>query len=57
MHFKVVNKLSKQVWAKIHEASLLAMEPVDLDATADNSEVEDHPEYVTCSKCVKVKIE
>ena len=34
------------MWAEIHEASLLAMESVDLEATADNSEVEDHPEDI-----------
>jgi hypothetical protein len=45
-HFKVVTKLSERVWAEIHEASLLAMGSVDVDATADDSEIEDHPEDV-----------
>jgi hypothetical protein len=46
-HFKVVNKLSKRVWGEIHDASLLAMGSVDdVDPTADDSDLEEHPEDV-----------
>jgi hypothetical protein len=46
VHFKVVTKLSKRVWAEIHEASLLAMASSDVDATADDTDLEEDPEDV-----------
>lgn len=34
------------MWAEIHDASLLAMGSVDVDATAEDSDLEEHPEDV-----------
>lgn len=48
-HFKVVSKLSKRAWNEIQEASLLAMGSVDVDATADDSEIEDPEDLVQLS--------
>ena len=48
-HFKVVTKLSKRAWAEIHEASSSAMGSVDIDATADDSEIEDPEDLVQLS--------
>jgi hypothetical protein len=46
VHFKVVTKLSEWVWGEIHEASLSAMSSLDVDATADDSDLEEDPEDV-----------
>ena len=40
-HYKVVSKLSKWAWGEIHEALSLAIGSVDLDQTADDSEIEE----------------
>ena len=48
-HLKVVGKLSKRVWAEINEASKLAIGMVDIDATADDSEIEDPEDVVQLS--------
>ena len=48
-HLKVVGKLSKCVWAEINEASKLVIGTVDVDATADDSEIEDLEDVVQLS--------
>ena len=50
MHLKVVSKLSKHVWVKINEVSKLAIGTVDIDATADDSEIEDPEDIVQLSR-------
>ena len=49
-HYKVVSKLSERVWGEIHEASLAAMGSVDVEATADDSEIEDPEDLVQLSE-------
>ena len=48
-HHKVIAKLSERVWKEIHDASLLAMGSVDVEATADDSEIEDPEDLVQLS--------
>ena len=50
VHLKVVGKLSKRVWAEIHKASKLAKDTVDIDATADDSKIEDPEDVVQLSR-------
>ncbi|KAF8805468.1 hypothetical protein BYT27DRAFT_7213027 [Phlegmacium glaucopus] len=45
-HYKVVSTLSKRVWGEIHEALLLVIGSVEVDATADDSEMEDPKDLV-----------
>ena len=44
-HYQVVVNLSEWVWGEIHEASS-AVGLVDVDATADESEIEDSEDLV-----------
>lgn len=48
-HHRVIAKLSEWVWNKIHDASLLAIGSVHVDATADDSEIEDPDDLVQLS--------
>lgn len=48
-HLKVVSKLSERVWIEIHFASLSAMGSVDVDATAEDSEMENPEDLVQLS--------
>jgi hypothetical protein len=48
-HHKVIVKLSERVWGEIHDASSLAIGSVDVDATADDSEIEDPEDLVQLS--------
>ena len=48
-HHKVIAKLSERVWKEIHDTSSLAMGSVDVDATADDSEIEDPKDLVQLS--------
>jgi hypothetical protein len=48
-HYKVIAKLSERVWHEIQEASTSAMESIDVDATADDSGVEDPEDLVQLS--------
>ncbi|KAF8154656.1 hypothetical protein B0H34DRAFT_852391 [Crassisporium funariophilum] len=49
-HYKVICKLSERVWHEIHHASMSAIESIDVDATADDSGVEDPKDIVQLSK-------
>jgi len=49
-HYKVISKLSERVWHEIHHASMSAIESIDVDATADDSEVEDPEDIVQLSE-------
>ncbi|KAF8154406.1 hypothetical protein B0H34DRAFT_799197 [Crassisporium funariophilum] len=48
-HHRVIAKLSERVWNEIHDVSLLAIGSVDVDATADDSEIEDPEDLVQLS--------
>ncbi|KAF8805296.1 hypothetical protein BYT27DRAFT_7243389 [Phlegmacium glaucopus] len=45
-HYKVVSTLSKRVWGEIHEASLSVIGSVEVNTTADDSEMEDPKDLV-----------
>jgi hypothetical protein len=47
-HHKVIAKLSERVWGEIHDATL-AIGAVDVDPTADDSEIEDPENLVQLS--------
>ncbi|KAG5649077.1 hypothetical protein H0H81_006467, partial [Sphagnurus paluster] len=49
-HYKVVSKLSERVWGEIHNASKAAIGSVEVDATADESEIEDPEDLVQLSE-------
>ncbi|KAF8806780.1 hypothetical protein BYT27DRAFT_7338795 [Phlegmacium glaucopus] len=48
-HYKVVSTLSKRVWGEIHEASLSVIGSVEVDTTADDSEMEDPEDLMQLS--------
>ena len=48
-HYKVIANLSERVWGEIHEASSSAIGSVDVDAMADDSEIEDPEDLVRLS--------
>jgi len=49
VHYKVICKLSEQVWGKIQEALLLAIGSVDIEATANDSDIEDPEDLLQLS--------
>ena len=49
-HYKVVSTLSDRVWGKIHEASTTAVGSVDVDATADDSQIKDPEDIIQLSQ-------
>ncbi|KAF8798636.1 hypothetical protein BYT27DRAFT_7264754 [Phlegmacium glaucopus] len=48
-HYKVVSTLSKRVWGEIHEALLSVIGSVEVNMTADDSEMEDPEDLVQLS--------
>lgn len=48
-YYKVIAKLSELVWHEIHKASTAAIGSVDVDTTADDSEVDDPEDIVPLS--------
>jgi len=42
--------LSERVWGEIHEASTAAIGAVDVDATGDDSEIEDPEDLIQLSE-------
>ena len=49
MHYKVVSTLSECMWGEIHKALLSVIGSVDVNATADDSEIEDPEDLVQLS--------